>query len=272
MDVIFLLQLIGTVNYKDYFESEEVQKFARVICELARECWTLGISDSTGFSISQVLPETGLVLVDKSGTGFRRNNIKESDLLLITQDGELVYQSNNKNPRLAPVNVAVHLEGYRYSDARGCIHWHDPFTNAFACYGKTIHPLTLQSKLIGDVPCVVVDDRKQKLLVLGNESEIEVPSGLHARPDVYFVMKQVGEEVGAILQERNIEFERHGLVVTHYEHGLFSFGRDVEEAFENGYRTFRNAQAIVYSRLLEGYPDEKSKNNAGPGDSTVISG
>lgn len=260
------------MNYREYFQSEEVQKYARTMCDLAYECWDLGISDSTGFSISQVLPETDLVLVDKSGTGFRRNKIEESDLLLITQDGQLVYQPNAENPRLAPVNVAIHLEGYRYSDARGCIHWHDPFTNAFACYGKTIHPLTLQSKLIGDVPCVVIDDREQKSLAHENNTQLEVPSGLHARSDVYFVMKQVGEAVGHILQERNTEFERHGVVVTHYEHGLFSFGRNVEEAFENGYRTFRNAQAIIYSRLLGEYPDEKSKKNAGPGDGTIISG
>ncbi len=260
------------MDYESYFGSDEVQKHARVICELARECWNLGLSDSTGFSISQILPDSDAILVDKSGTGFRRNNIHESDLLLISRGGELLYQPNAENPRRAPVNVAIHLGGYASSDAQGCIHWHDPFTGAFSCYGRTIHPLTLQSKLIGDIPCVMIDDRVQKHLAVEKNIVPDVPSGLHARPDVYYVMKQVGEAVGDILRERNKEFQRHGVVVTHYEHGLFAFGRHVEEAFENGYRAFRNAQAILYSRLLEGYPDEKIKKNAGPGDATVIAG
>ena len=260
------------MNYKDLFESRVVQSYARTICEIAQECWTLQLSDSTGFSISQVIPDTDIVLVDKSGTGFRRNKITPEDLLLINMEGELLYQPNINNPRLAPVNTVIHLEGYKSSDAKGCIHWHDPYTNAFACYGKTIHPLTLQSKLLGDVPCVVVDDRKQKKIASEKGILPEVPSGFHCRPDVYFVMNQVGREVGSVLQQRNTEFERHGISVTHYEHGLFAFGRSVEEAFENGYRTVRNAQTIIYSRLLNDYTDKKLKYNAGPGDKKIISG
>lgn len=260
------------MDYKKYFDSEEVQKHARIICELARECWELGISDSTGFSISQVIPGTEFVLVDKSGTGFRRNKIQTSDLLLIDKNAELLYRPDADNPRLAPVNIAIHLEGFKASDAKGCIHWHDPYTNAFSCYGKTIHPLTLQSKLIGDIPCVMIDDRKQKALAVETGDVPNVPSGLHCRADVFFVMKQVGEAVGTILKERNEEFERHGIAISHYEHGLFTFGRSVEEAFENGYRAIRNAQTIIYSRLLENYPDEKGRENAGPGDASIISG
>jgi ribulose-5-phosphate 4-epimerase/fuculose-1-phosphate aldolase len=259
-------------NLKKFFYGEEVQRHARVICELARECWELGLSDSTGFSISQIIPGTNIVLTDKSGTGFRRNKITPDDLILISLDGQFLYKPDDSNPRKAPVNVEVHLEGYRNSDAKGCIHWHDPYTNAFSSYGKTIHPLTLQSKLIGDVPCIMVDDRKQKSTRLKKSAELEVPSGFHARTDVYFVMKQVGEEAAKILSTRNKEFERHGIVVHHYEHGLFSFGRSVEEAFENGYRSVRNAQTIIFSRSLQGYPDKRAKDNSGYGDTGAVYG
>ncbi len=256
-------------DYKSFFESDEVQRVAGIICDLARECWERNLSDSTGFSISQVIPDTNVVITDKSGTGFRRNKIKPEDLILVDTDGNLLYQPNSVNPRLAPVNVEIHLAGYRSSDAKGCIHWHDPYTNAFACYGKTIHPLTLQSKLIGDVECVLVDDREQKKKRKNENIDISVPTGLHSRPDVFFVMHQTGEKVAKILKRRNAEFVRHGIVVTHYEHGLFSFGRTVEEAFENAYRSVRNCQAIIFSRLLEKYPDERSIRNSGPGDIQV---
>lgn len=243
-----------------------VQKYANMICELAEECWRLGLSDSTGFSISQIIPDTDIVITDKSGTGFRRNKITPKDLILIDLDGNLLYQPDGDNPRKAPVNVAIHLAGYKSSNAKGCIHWHDPFTNAFACYGKTIHPLTLQSKLMGDVPCIVVDDRREKTLMIENRIDMSVPSGLHTRADVYYVIRQVGEEVAKILSQRNEELERHGIAVTHYEHGLFAFGRDIEEAFENGYRTYRNAQTIIYSQSIKDYPDKRAVENSGPGD------
>lgn len=261
--------MIKVANYKKFFESQVVQEHAKIICELARECWERGISDSTGFSISEIIPDTNIIITDKSGTGFRRNKIIPTDLILIDLDGNLLYQPKSTNPRLAPVNIAIHLEGYKKSDAKGCIHWHDPYTNAFSCYGKTIHPLTLQSKLIGDVPCILVDDREQKAYKFKQKVNINVPSGMHSRQDVYWVMKQVGEEVGKVLTKRNAEFKKHGIVITHYEHGLFSFGRNVEEAFENGYRSFRNAQAIIFSRLLNNYPDKKSIRNSGSGDISI---
>lgn len=48
-------------------------------------------------------------------------------------------------------------------------------------------------------------------------------------------MNQVGREVGSVLQQRN-------------------------------------TQTIIYSRLLNDYPDKKLKDNAGPGDKKIISG
>lgn len=259
-----------STELKKLFYSEEVQTYAKTICELASECWRLGLSDSSGFSISQVIPGTSIVLTDKSGTGFRRNHISVDDLLLIDLDGRMLYQPSDNNPRKAPVNVIIHLEGYKQSNARGCIHWHDPFTNSFASYGKTIHPLTLQAKLIGDVPCVNIDDRHEKIKMIEDKIKVDIPSGFHSRSDVYFVMNQVASEVGKILEGRNGEFQRHGIAVMHYEHGIFSFGRDIEEAFDNGYRCYRNAQTIIYSRLLGKYPDKKLKANSGPGDTAMI--
>jgi hypothetical protein len=46
----------------------------------------------------------------------------------------------------------------------------------------------------------------------------------------------------------------------------------IKEAFENGYRTFRNAQTIINSMLLKDYPDERALQNQGNGNKFVISG
>ncbi|MEA2006989.1 MAG: class II aldolase/adducin family protein [Patescibacteria group bacterium] len=237
------------MDYDKLFKSDGVQAVASQICELARECWVLQLSDSTGFSISCDVGDN-IVISDKTGTGFRRNRITPSDLIMIDLDANFIYSPDQSDTRKAPVNVVIHLEGFKKSDARACIHWHDPYTNAFTCLGKTIKPFTLQSKLIGDVECIVVDDREEKEAHLKEITQLIVPTGLHCRQDVYFIMKKVGIAMRRVLERRNEEFDKHGIVSTHFEHGLFSFGRNLGEAFDNGYRSVRNAQAIIYSRLL----------------------
>ena len=101
---------------------------------------------------------------------------------------------------------------------------------------------------------LLVDDRAEKGENASQIAQISVPDGLHCRQDVFLVMKKVGGKVGEILHRRNAEFEKHGIVVTHFEHGLFSFGRNLNEAFDNGYRSVRNAQTTIYGRMLQMYP------------------
>lgn len=238
------------MNYKKLFNSDEAQEIARTMCDLAKLCWDLRLSDTTGFSISHKITDN-IVITDKTGTGFRRNNISPNDLILIDLDANFVYSPETSEKRRAPVNVIIHLEGYKKSKAKSCIHWHDPFTNAFSCLGLTIKPLTLQSKLIGEVECILIDDSEEKGWFAKKNIQISVPDGLHHRQDVFWVMKKVGEKTGEILQKRNSELEKHGIVITHFEHGLFSFGRNLNEAFDNGYRSVRNAQTIIYSKILQ---------------------
>ena len=135
---------------------------------------------------------------------------------MIDLDANFIYSPKKGDTRKAPVNVVIHLDGYKQCSAQGCIHWHDPFVNAFSCQGMSINPLTLQAKLIGEVPCVVVDDKMEKEKLKKEKININVPSGLHSRQDVYYVMKQVGKKVGKILNQRRNEFTKHGVVITHF--------------------------------------------------------
>jgi len=237
------------MNYRKLFYSDEVAEIAQNICNLAKTCWDLQLSDSSGFSISHRI-NNRIIISNKTGTGFRQNNIHPEDLILIDLNARFIYCPKPSDPKKAPTNIIIHIEGYNKSDAKSCIHWHDPFTNAFSCLGLSIEPFTLQAKLIGEVECILIDDYEEKKNV-EEVATISVPSGLHCRKDVYAIMKKVGEKAGEILQRRNEELKNHGIVVTHFEHGLFSFGRNLNETFDNGYRSVRNAQAIIYSKLLQ---------------------
>lgn len=239
------------MDYHNLFQSQEVQQLANTMCDIAAECWNLGLSDSTGFSISAKIPNTPAILVDKSGTGFRRNKISPSDLLIYDEQGELLYKpEGSDNPRLAPVNTVIHLAGYRANkNLQGCVHWHDPYILAFAGTGKDIPTYTLQSKLIGKVRCIKVDDRKEKEYFFKNQPQFDVPSGVHTRPDVLWSMNKVADKAADIIMEKGDELEKHGIVISQFEHGFFAWGRTVDEAFENAYRARRNAQALLLSKL-----------------------
>jgi ribulose-5-phosphate 4-epimerase/fuculose-1-phosphate aldolase len=217
-----------------------------------RYMWERGHANTTGVSISERLEDRpGHILVDQSGTGFRKCDVTINDLLIIDEDCVLVEDAPNGARRKAPVNVVIHTEYYKANPlARTCVHCHAPFTQVFACKNRTIPPFTLQAKLIGEVPCVFLDDMKLKKEYADSGETIAVPSGLHTRDEVFYVMKKVAEEAVRLLSPRNAEMKKHGLGVNHFEHGIFVFGRNMGEAFDNLERAEANARALLLSSLL----------------------
>jgi ribulose-5-phosphate 4-epimerase/fuculose-1-phosphate aldolase len=190
-------------------------------------------------------------LVDQSGTGFRRCKIGTGDLLVIDTDCNLVSDAPNGSLRKAPVNTAVHAEYYKTNPlARACIHSHAPYSQVFACLNLPITPFTLQSRIMGEVSCVFLEDDKLKKEFFEQNISLNVPTGLHSRSDVYYVMQQVAKKIAATLEPRNLEMEKHGLAATHYQHGIFVFGRNLNEAFDNLERIEANARAIILSKQL----------------------
>ena len=80
----------NSMDYKKLFNSDKTQETAHTICDLAKLCWDLRLSDTTGFSISHKITNN-IIITDKTGTGFRRNNISPNDLILIDLNANFVY-------------------------------------------------------------------------------------------------------------------------------------------------------------------------------------
>ena len=218
--------------------------------EVLHDLWERGHVNTTGVSISIRLDDMN-ILVDQTGTGFRKCKVTIGDFLVIDLDGNLVRPAPNTPQKLAPVNTAIHLAYYKMNPlAKACIHTHAPYSQVFACRSETISPYTLQSQILGNVLCINVDDAKLKKEYWEQKPNIEVPSGLHARPDVWYVMKEVAVLTAKALEPRNHEMEKHGLAVTHYQHGIFVFGRNPDEAFDNLERIEANARTIILSRAM----------------------
>lgn len=223
------------------------------IVEVLRCVWDRGHANTTGVSISE-RADGDRIIVDQSGTGFRRCRITEDDLLVINSEADMLEDAPNGSHRRAPANVIIHTEYYKANPlAKACIHCHAPYTQVFSCEKKDIHPYTLQSMIMGVIPCIVVSDRELKEEFHRKNVSLSVPSGLHNRPDVFYVMREVAMGVVNALEPRNDEMKIHGLAVTHYQHGIFVFGRNLGEAFDNLERAEANARAILLSRALQGF-------------------
>ncbi len=213
--------------------------------EILRYMWDRGHANTTGVSISERSSDDRIV-VDQSGTGFKKCRITVDDLLVIDHECKLIEDAPNGSNRKAPVNVVIQTEYYKVNPlALACVHCHAPYTQVFACEGKAIPPYTLQALLMGEVPCVMSDDRAHKRDYHDRGLQLTVPTGLHDRADVYYAMLQVAKGVTTVLEPRRKELEKHGLAVTHYQHGIFVFGRSLGEAFDNLERAEANARALL---------------------------
>jgi len=220
------------------------------IVEIAHQMWLRGHANTTGVAIS-VRVDDGSILVDPSGTGFRRCGLTTDEIIVIDEKCELI---EGPKSRRAPVNTVIHAEFYRrFPLAKACVHCHPVYSGVFACLGRTIEPFTLQSKLIGSVPCVMVNDSeaKDEYYRLEDPETVKVPSGLMQRPEVFYVMDRAAKEATSLIRDRADELRRHGLAFTLFEHGIFVFGRNLGEAFDNLERVECNARTILFAQLLK---------------------
>lgn len=225
------------------------QEIRSEIVDILRYMWDRGHANTTGVSISE-RADGDRIIVDQSGTGFRRCKITENDLLVIDTDANLLEDAPNGSHRRAPANVIIHTEYYKANPlARACVHCHAPYTQVFACENEEIVPYTLQSVIMGTIPCIPVDDVRMKEEYKERGVSLRVPSGLHDRPEVFYVMREVAKQVVEILEPRKEEMKMHGLAVTHYQHGIFVFGRNLGEAYDNLERAEANARALLLARV-----------------------
>jgi L-fuculose-phosphate aldolase len=219
------------------------------IVEIVRELWARGHMDTTGVAVS-VRTDENRVLVDPSGTGYRRGNVSEEEIITIDLDCNLI-ENGSVSRKLAPANTIIHTNFFKGNQyAQACVHCHAAYSLVFACLGKSINPFTLQSQIVGEVPCVMIDDVKVKENYHSKGFSEVVPSGLIGRPEVFHVMKIASQTALAIMQPRLDEMKGHGLAFTLHRHGIFVFGRNLGEAFDNLERVERNAKVILLSKNL----------------------
>lgn len=224
------------------------------IQEIALQLYQWNWIDTTGGSLSVRLPQDpDLFAMTPTHSGFRdRWNIRDSGLVVLDKNLNL-HRYSTSQYRAHP-SAVVHRKIFDvFPEANSIIHTHAPHSLVFACAGKAIEPLTLHSKILGSVPCFSSDadeirDRSGGLVAAKEE---RMTSGVEGYAYAHKHFLEVLPQIENILGPRRSELQRHGLAFNVYKHGIFTFGRNLNEAYDNLIRVERNAQVQILSKAAQ---------------------
>jgi len=232
--------------------SETVRTSLPTFQEIASQLYSWNWMDTTGGSISIRLPQDpNLFALTPTHAGFQRWNLMRDGLIVL--DRQLNLKPYSTCQRRAHPSAIIHNHIYeRFPDANSVLHTHAPYSLAFASLGRTIKPYTLQSQMLGDVPCLETDvdrigDRSDKF---NAETEKIMTTGMMGYGYAYEHFEEMLQQIDETLVPRSQELQRHGLAFTAFKHGIFVIARNIDEAFDNTIRVERNAQVQILSSQL----------------------
>jgi L-fuculose-phosphate aldolase len=124
------MDLTGSIPHRE----KAVEEFVRI----ARRAAELGLQSGTGGNIS-LRCDSGILI--KAG-GCSLYGLSEADIVLLSEDGTVL--SGTRKPSK---EARVHLGIYRdRPEVGGIVHYHAPFSTAFAVRGIPIPPVTIHSR------------------------------------------------------------------------------------------------------------------------------
>ncbi|MEK3885697.1 class II aldolase/adducin family protein [Paenibacillus sp. PL2-23] len=232
-------------------ELKKLESIQSTIKELAQRLYDWNYIDTTGGSFSVRFRDgENTFALTPTHSGFRRWSLNEG-LVVLDENCNRDPLSTSSQP--GHPSAMVHAEIYkRFPFANAVIHTHSPYSLTFAANKQTIKPYTLQSQVLGEVPCVEGNDdftpTKHRDFV--GETEYSFTDGMAGFKHTFRGFSALKENMIEFLEPRAAELESHGLAFTNHKHGIFVIARTLDEAFDNLIRIERNAQVQLLSRLL----------------------
>lgn len=170
----------------------------------------------TSGNVSGRDPETNLVVIKPSGVKFQ--DLTPDKLVVVDIHGKVVEGSYKPSS-----DTASHCYIYRFRpDVFGITHTHSRYATAFAALGRSI-------------PCV--------LTAMGDEFGGDIPCGGFALIG--------GEQIGQVVVSTLANSKSPAVLLQN--HGVFTIGKDPEEAVKAAVMTEDNA-AIIWHALQLGTP------------------
>ncbi len=207
--------------------------------------------DTTGASISVRLPEKKeLFALTPRAAGFRRWKLQEEGLAVL--DFDLNLTSFSTTSHLAHNSAEIHAYAYKsFDNVNAILHTHSPHSLTYACANQSIYPHTLQSQVLGEVPCFIAkgQDVPDRHINYPTPNE-RATSGMDGYQHAYKEFRSLFQQISEAFSGRVKELEKHGLAFTVAHHGVFILARTLDEAFDNLIRVERNAQVQLLSKSL----------------------
>lgn len=232
--------------YKD-----ERQYLLEVIEDLIR----FRLLDATGGLLAVRCNEKHL-LFSGAGESFRRWHLGPDDFVVTDSSGNVV----ERNERGAAAGFLIALELFnQFPLCNAVLHTHSEYSLAFAALDRPVAPAAHLMQTLGEVPCLRVEDSEIKAEYFRSPYPVDVPEAMDNRPEVVAVNLQIIPQIEEHFGHRKQELERHGMAFTIYQHGLYVFARNIDEAFNNLARVEASARTYIYGNSIL---DRESQDHA----------
>lgn len=186
------------------------------------------------------------LLMSTFGAAFRRWHLGLEDFIVTDNEGGIV----EKHQHAAPASTPIALEIFRlFPLCQAVLHTHADYSLAFASLNRHVPPAAHLMQTLGEVPCLKAEDQQIKEEYLRRPYPVAVPPAMNYRPELVAVAQQILPQIKAKLGHRQQELEKHGLAFLTYRHGVTTFARNMDEAFNNLARIEASARTYIYGSL-----------------------
>jgi len=199
-------------------DSMEVENMRVKIAELGRLMFDRILTDTAGGSISARVGDLVCITMAGCGSTYRWNITAEQ--VLVTDLEGTVVAGQGKISREAKAHYRLYQN---YAVGQAVVHCHAPHVLTFACAGIPLAPCLESTLKFGVIP---------------------VCEYAPAHSD------ELAEFVAASMKGREGQVSKMAALTMAPWHGLFSFGKNLDAAFDAADRTEANAKISLNSRLL----------------------
>ncbi len=196
----------------------QVQETREKIAELGRLMYDRFLTDSAGGNISARVG--GLVCITSAGCGSNHRWRIAAEQVLVTDLNGNVVEGEGKISREAKVHYALLC---RYAEGTAVVHCHARNALAFACAGLPLPPVLEATLKFGVTPVV---------------------------PYAPAHSDELAEYVAGSIKGRESLVSKMAALTLAPWHGLFSFGKTLDAAFDAAERMEVNAMVALQTRLL----------------------
>jgi len=187
------------------------------------------------------------LLFSAAGESFRRWHSGVDDFVVTDNAGKVI----ERHERGAAAGFLIALELFnQFPLCNAVLHAHSEYSLAFAALDLPVAPAAHLMQTLGEVPCLRAEDQQIKDESSVTHTRSKFPTRWTTAPKLWPSTCNCVPQIEKHFGHRKQELERHGLAFTTYQHGIYVFARNIDEAFNNLARVEASARTHIYSSAI----------------------